>query len=240
MTHRPLGGRAMTRRSWLASGLMVATAAVAEGLTPRRFMALEAPLPTLPELFPMQVGAWIGSPAQPRMLITPDVQAVLDALYQQTLARLYDHPRLGQVMLAVAYGGDQSDATRAHRPEVCYPAQGFTVSGVHRDELSLMPHGSLHRLPVRRMVARLGPRHEPVTYWINTGGTVATDGLEQKLAQMRHGLRGIVPDGMLMRVSSLDRDPERAWRVQTHFAQSLYQTMPPAWRHRVFGPGGAA
>lgn len=228
---RPVG----SRRAVLVGGLMVATAALAEWITPRRLLAQEQPLPGLNELLPLRFESWVGTPAQARTVVSPDQKAVLDALYQQTLARLYHHPRLGPVMLAAAYGGDQSDATRAHRPEVCYPAQGFTVDALHRTELRLGPLSTPTVLPVRRMVARLGSRHEPVTYWINTGGTVATSGMEQKIAQMQLGLRGLVPDGLLMRISTLDRDTERAWWLHRQFIDALMRALPAPWVPRVFG-----
>lgn len=223
------------RRALITGGLMVGAAGLAEVLTPRRLMAQEQPLPPLEQLFALNCEGWVGSGAPTQMLVSPDVRAVLATLYQQTLTRIYTHPRQGAVMLAAAYGGDQSDATRAHRPEVCYPAQGFTVHDVHRAVLTLGPAAQPRTLRVRRLQARLGTRHEPMTYWINTGGTVATSGLEQKLAQMREGLRGVVPDGLLVRVSTLDRDAPRGWRVQRQFLDALYRSTPVAWRHRLFG-----
>ena len=47
---------------------------------------------------------------------------------------------------------DQSDATRAHRPEVCYPAQGFEIVS---DGQGLVPTAA-GALRVRRLVARAG------------------------------------------------------------------------------------
>ena len=197
-------------------------------------------MPALGELVPERFAEWTGEDAGRLQFVSPDVKAVLDTLYQQTLARLYRHPRLGQVMLAAAYGGDQSDATRAHRPEVCYPAQGFVVGSLERRQVSLVLGAQRRELPVRRLVARMGSRHEPVTYWITVGGKVTTSGMEQKLAQMSYGLRGWVPDGLLMRVSTVDRQTERAWRVQSRFLEALCAAMPPEQRWRVFGLEGDA
>ncbi|MEZ5643424.1 MAG: EpsI family protein [Burkholderiaceae bacterium] len=56
------------------------------------------------------------------------------------------------------------------------------------------------RIPVRRLMSQLGSRHEPITYWIVVGGEVVTTGIGQKLAQMRYGVRGVIADGMLVRV----------------------------------------
>ena len=223
------------RRRLLLGGAMLATAAISEWATPRRMMAMESPLPGLPLMMPLTVGAWQGEDASRLQLVSPDVQAVMKALYQQTLARQYRHPRWGTVMLAVAYGGDQSDATRVHRPEVCYPAQGFVVGPAHQDILRLGRGEAARALPVRRLQARMGSRHEPITYWITVGQEVATRASEQKLIQIRYGLQGVVPDGMLMRVSSLERDAQQAWWVHHRFVEALFMAVAPAHRSRVFG-----
>ena len=247
-TMAPLPSRTgVRRRTLVLGGAMAAAATIGEWATPRRLMAQESPLPGLSAMLPFQVGDWRGQDASRLQLVSPDVQAVMNALYQQTLARLYRHPRWGTVMLAVAYGGDQSDATRVHRPEVCYPAQGFTVGPTHQDALMLgrsvaapgMPAVQQGPqpvvLPVRRLLARMGSRHEPITYWITVGQQVATRAVEQKLIQIQYGLHGIVPDGMLMRVSSLERDLQQAWWVHHRFIEALFMAVAPVHRTRVFG-----
>jgi EpsI family protein len=134
-------------------------------------------------------------------------------------------------MLSVAYGGDQSDGTSAHRPEVCYPAQGFAISS---NRIAALPLGD-HTVRVRQLMSHLGSRHEPITYWVVVGGEVVTSGIGQKLAQMRYGLRGIVADGMLVRVSSIDANAERAYQVHQRFVADLWQSLDPAARNRVIG-----
>ncbi len=59
--------------------------------------------------------------------------------------------------------------------------------------------------------------------------------MDQKLAQMRYGLRGLIADGMLVRVSSIDADREHAYRVQAGFIADLAANMPMAVRSRAFG-----
>ncbi len=192
-------------------------------------------MPPLSRLLPERFAGWEGEDASRLQLVSADVQAVLDVLYQQTLARVYRHRRLGQVMLAAAYGGDQSDATRVHRPEVCYPAQGFAISNVQQERL-VFGHGAEKRsLPVRRLIARMGSRHEPITYWITVGSLVAATASDQKLIQLRYAVRGVVPDGLLMRISSLERDVPQAWWVHRRFIDDLLSVVLPAHRERVFG-----
>lgn len=225
----------MNRRSAILTGSMLATASLSEWATPRRMMAVESPLPQLTSLLPLQFGSWWGEDASRHQLVAADVKAVLDHLYQQTLSRLYRHPQVGLIMLSAAYGGDQSDATRVHRPEICYPAQGFVMGPLHRESLTVgrLPHRQV--LPVSRVTARLGARVEPITYWIMVGRRVATRSLEQKLIQMRYGLRGVVPDGLLMRVSSLNADGDQAWWAHQRFIDALFMAVASEHRERVFG-----
>jgi len=185
----------------------------------------------LEQLFPKRIGAWVVDTNQPVSIISPDVKALLDKLYAQTLTRTYVNPEGVRIMLSVAYGGDQSDATRAHRPDVCYPAQGFDILSSGVGEVALQSG----RLPVRRMVAKLGGRIEPVTFWFAVGEYTAVSGQDQKLAQLRYGLRGIIPDGMLVRVSSINSDERAAYASQADFISSLKQAMPQASAGRVFG-----
>lgn len=225
----------MNRRSAIVTGAMLATAGLSDWATPRRMMAIESPLPDLGSLIPLRLGGWWGEDASRHQLVAADVKAVLDHLYQQTLSRLYRHPQAGLIMLSAAYGGDQSDATRVHRPEVCYPAQGFVMGPVQRNTLTLgrLPHRQ--RLPVSRVTAKLGSRVEPITYWIMVGHRVATRSLEQKVIQMRYGFTGVVPDGLLMRVSSLSVDGEQAWWAHHRFIDALFMAVANEHRARVFG-----
>ena len=41
-------------------------------------------------------------------------------------------------MLSIAYGKNQSDALQLHKPEICYPAQGFTLLAKQNTPLDLL------------------------------------------------------------------------------------------------------
>jgi len=185
----------------------------------------------LEKIFPSKFGNWAIDTNQPAGIVSPDVQAMLDELYKQVLTRTYVDDQGNRIMLSVAYGGDQSDATRAHRPDVCYPAQGFEILD------SADAHVELPQriLPVRHMTARLGGRIEPVTFWFVVGDHVAVSGQDQKFAELRYSLRGMIADGMLVRVSSIDRDTGAAYALQARFIQQLQGAFDAAWVPRVFG-----
>ena len=67
------------------------------------------------------------------------------------------------------------------------------------------------------------------------GAIVATTSPQQKYAELRYSVRGLIPDGLLMRVSSIDLDPEAGYRVQTRFINDLYAAMRPEHRTLAFG-----
>jgi EpsI family protein len=220
------------RDALIALGLMGAAVAGAEAWKPRHRLADTRPQIDLETLFPRTFGGWVIDDRMPVQLVSPDQQAVLDAIYNQVLSRTYVNRGTGErIMLSVAYGGDQSDATRAHRPEVCYPAQGFQVRAGANARVSL----GGHEMPVRRLVAQLGGRIEPITFWITVGERITTTGTQQKLAQLAYSARGIVPDGMLVRVSSISADAPAAFRLHERFVAEMRGAVEPALRSQVFG-----
>ena len=136
-----------------------------------------------------------------------------------------------RVMLSIAYGGDQSDGMSAHRPEVCYSSQGFDVIRTLVEQMRTQ-YGAM---PVKRLVAKKGWRREPITYWIVVGEQIAVDGLGQKLAQLRYGLTGTIPDGMLVRVSTIGSDDAAAFEVQNAFLAEMLAAVEQPVRRRLAG-----
>jgi EpsI family protein len=218
-------------RALFAAMVMAAGAALAYLGKPTVHLSDRIGKPDLESLFPKRFGPWRLDASMPVVLPAPDVQAQLDVIYNQVLSRTYVNAVGQRIMLSVAYGGDQSDGTSAHRPEVCYPAQGFEITANAKAAQS----AAGGTLVVRKLMSRLGGRNEPITYWVVVGNEVATSGIEQKLAQMRYGLRGVIADGMLVRVSSIDADMARGHAVQSGFIAEMAAAIPSQARSRVFG-----
>ena len=224
----------MNRLRWhavLVALLMLAGSAAGTWGRPTVHLADQIGQPNLQTLFPTAFGAWRIATGQPLIMPSPDVQAALDAVYNQVLARTYVNEAGEAIMLTVAYGGDQSDGTSAHRPEVCYAVQGFTITSNRAGSLRL----GQRDINVRRLMTERGSRNEPVTYWVVVGNEVVTTGVGQKLAQMRYGLRGVIADGMLVRVSSIDADMNRAHAMQAAFVDELSRALNRQSLDRVFG-----
>ncbi|MBI3350326.1 MAG: EpsI family protein [Burkholderiales bacterium] len=219
-------------RALFAALVLASASGAAHVAKPTVHLADQQAKVELESIFPASFGGWRVDSQQPVGIISPDVAELLSKLYAQTLTRTYVGPGGERMMLSVAYGGDQSDATRAHRPDVCYPAQGFSIVASADANVDT---GSGKFLNVRHMYATLGSRHEPVTFWFVVGDQVAVSGTQQKLAQLQYGMRGLIPDGMLVRVSSIDADPDAGYRAQAGFIADLRQAMPAAIQSRVFG-----
>jgi EpsI family protein len=91
-------------------------------------------------------------------------------------------------------------------------------------------------IPVKRLETNLAQqRYEPVTYWTTVGDYAVVGGVNKKLVELEYGLHGEIPDGLLFRVSSIDRDTARAYRLHEQFVQALAQQLAPEARQRLMG-----
>ena len=223
------------RIAFLLAALMFAASAGAIVAKPTAKLADQRPAISLESMIPKQFGDWREEPLRQVQVVNPQTQELLDRLYSQILARTYVNASDYRIMLSLAYGTDQreSSSLRAHKPEVCYPAQGFTVL---KDDAGLLSTG-FGTIPVRRLFATLGPRQEPLTYWFTVGDTAVQGKLQKRIVDLRYGLTGRLPDGMLFRVSSIDPDQARAYQLQDQFINQLLQSVSPAERKRLSGLG---
>ncbi len=215
--------------------LMFAAAGMALALKPTEKIADAGPKIDLETMIPKQFGDWKIDETIVPLIADPELQAKLDKIYNQTLTRTYVNSRNERIMLSIAYGGDQSDSMAVHKPEVCYPAQGFQIL---KNENGFFSTGA-REIPVRRLVARQGPRIEPITYWTTVGDTVAIkEGLQWKLNQIKYGLTGKIPDGLLFRISSIQADESNAYRMQDEFSRALLGALTPEGKQRIIGATG--
>jgi EpsI family protein len=215
------------------AALMCAASIGAVVARPGAKAAGPGPAISLETLIPKQFGEWREEPQRIVQVVNPQTQELLGKLYSETLSRTYVNTGGYRIMLSLAYGSDQRGALQAHKPEVCYPAQGFTL---HRTDASQLatPFGEI---PAQRLFTTRGPREEPVTYWFTVGDKAVQGRLQKRLVDLRYGLTGQIPDGMLFRVSSIDSDQARANQLQDEFINQLLQAVSPADRKRLSGLG---
>jgi EpsI family protein len=211
--------------------LMLASSAAALYWQPTASLADERPPIDLAKMVPSQFKNWQEQLNLAVQIIDPEQQATIAKIYTQTLTRNYVDTNGNRIMLSIAYGKSQSDNLQLHKPEICYPAQGFTLDKVERLSLNLLNKP----ISITRMETHLGQRFEPVTYWTVVGDFVTTTGINKKLTEMRYGMQGKIPDGMLVRVSSIDRDTAKAFAIQAEFATAMVAAISSENRSRFSG-----
>lgn len=202
-------------------------------MVPTRRMSAERGAFRLEDLVPSKFGAWRVDDRTVSGIINPQTEAMLNRLYSQLLDRVYIDDAGSRIMVSVAYGDDQADdSVQLHYPEVCYPAQGFQLKRNYKDIVKV----GQESVRVRRLETQFGDsRYEPVTYWTIVGDQQSLGAWDRKVAEIRHGLRGEVVDGLLFRVSSINRDTAEAFRTQDGFIRQLVASMSPKARHQLVG-----
>jgi EpsI family protein len=224
--------RDLLLRALLALLLMVGAAALALAITPHHYLADERPREKLAQIIPRAFADWEIDPTVVPVPPSPDVQAVLDIFYDETLAVTYRNARGERIMLSLAYGRNQHKGMNTHRPEICYPAQGFKVVRSGTPGTIDFMGGPI---PVTRLVTALGARSEPITYWLLVGDEITFFGYPQRWVTIRAGLAGNIPDGVLVRVSSIGADADAAFALQGRFIRDMLAGVDPARRHRLLG-----
>ena len=217
--------------SMVLGAAMACTAGLTAMATPKHKVAEVHERFSLEQIIPARFGTWrVDNTIVP---LTPDAtqKELIEALYDQTLARTYVNDAGQRVMLSIAYGGDQSKQLQLHLPEVCYVAQGFDMVGERKGELATR-YGTV---PIKRLVARQNARNEPITYWVTVGDKAVSSGLGQKYQRFVYGLTGKIPDGMLVRVSTVEADAGHAYEVQDRFVGQMLDALSPQNRTRLLG-----
>ncbi len=211
---------------------MAVTAGAAATLKPTKYLAdTRAELKIEPSL-PNEFGDWTLVPTASGGVVNPQQNQLLNILYSEIINRTYVNSAGYRVMLSIAYGKNQNDSMQVHKPEICYPAQGFQLLSNTPGELKV-PRGVI---PVRRLETKLGAnRLEPVTYWTTLGDKVVMSGIEKKLADVELATRGLIGDGLLFRISSIDQDSRAAFELQQQFTADILAAIPAASRSRLAG-----
>jgi EpsI family protein len=157
--------------------------------------------------------------------------------YDQSVLRTYADGQGHQIALAVAWGKHQRQEIKIHRPELCYPAQGFAVQKLIDHTFAIKTTDGLHSIIGKRMLAadRNGAL-EVVSYWIRIGQTYSDSAFKTRVHILKEGLAGRITDGMLVRVSqrvpasTTQADLDAAFERQENFAAALVAKVNPATR----------
>jgi EpsI family protein len=220
-----------SRRNLLIGFGCLGSLGAAEALRPRRHVSLLGGK-TLNDVIPQTLPGWTS--VDQTDLVKPREEDSLAArLYSQTVGRLYTETESGfRVMMLAAYGQTQSRDLQLHRPESCYPAVGFSISG---SQPARIPLAGGKTLPARRLVAQLSTRRESIVYWSRVGEHIPLSGMEQRLDVLRTAFAGELADGLLLRVSALGAEPKLIFPQLEGFIVALLGAARPAVRPALIG-----
>jgi EpsI family protein len=150
-------------------------------------------------------------------LVLPPQDQLVTKIYHQLLTRVYNRGDGQSIMLLIAYGGSQDGVVQIHRPEICYPASGYNLSTVQDHVAKLAPQVLI---PSRFIVADSPTRKEQMIYWTRLGAEFPRRWSEQRMAVFEQNMAGIIPDGVLVRIST--DSPDASPAILDKFAADLY------------------
>lgn len=218
----------LTRRNVITGLAMTGAAGVAFARQPKPSTKRMAK-GTIDKLIPTTIGDWQFQTTSGLVLPPPD--ATIDRLYDEVMTRVYSRPNTPDIMFLIAYGSVQDGLLQLHRPEVCYPVGGYRLS---ETRVSQFPVQSQAIIPIRTFTAASDNRVEQVMYWTRVGAYMPTSWAAQRWAVVEANLSGVIPDGILVRMSCIDLDMNVSMALLKSFAQSLAQSVRPDVRRLLW------
>ncbi len=214
-----LEGAQLSRRNMLMGAALLGTAAAAFAREPRETMRRLKP-GELEAMIPVKIGQW-DFETRSGLVLPPD-DPLVKSLYSDVLTRVYVSDDRPPVMLLIAYSNTQNGMLQLHRPEVCYPAGGYRLTETQTKSLAIGPGLNI---PARFFSAESPARTEQVMYWTRIGTESPTSWSGQRAAVVRANLNRVIPDGILVRVSTVLPDYGSAEPVLREFASSMINAL---------------
>lgn len=187
------------RRSLLIGATLVGGAALTFYREPTK-VAVAMPEKVFRGLIPRQVGNWQSRKSDE--LVVPQEDEFTAKLYENLETFVYEGANVPIMMLLLAYNSVQQNDVQAHRPEVCYPAGGYPI--IFSEELAIKYKSKV--ISGRYLIAERGPSSfEHIIYWIRIGDSFPASWARQRLDMALINASGIIPDGALFRVSTINQ-----------------------------------
>lgn len=221
----------LSRRKLVVGGLLLATAGIGFARLPRTPVVALGPTP-IDEIVPTRVGPW-RSVVDKNLVMPPEDERAAAAVYEDQLARTYLRDDGGSVMLMIAYARKQSGMLMVHRPESCYPGSGFKITADRAVDIPLPPN---HAPAGRFLSTARAERIEQVLYWTRLGRDYAVDWDDERTTLATYNLRGLIPDGALIRLSTISPDPAGSFAMLRTFAAELFRVSGAEARALLVGP----
>lgn len=196
----------MIRRRDLVGCMAFGTVAVA---TASSVSIARAALRTAPDgqglildRIPSAILGWHAEPSRDDM-VDPVVTDVAFAqalqMYDHIVGRDYAGPGLPRIMLNASYKRMIEQEQKFHWPEICYSTQGFDVTKLAPQSVTV----GGHHIGVQRFMGRRNERNELVHYIMRIGDYPSSGSFEVRRAIFFSNLNFQIPDGVMLRVSTL-------------------------------------
>jgi EpsI family protein len=226
----------MRRRDILIGSACVVAAAAGYALKPRRILSLLGDR-KLATIVPRAFGDWSSVDISDQFAPGTD-DSLAAKLYGETIGRLYQNAKgTSPITMLMAHGSSQTNELQLHRPEVCYPAFGFTIQS--NQEL-IVPLKQNIGLPSRALIAQSTQSKLATVYWTRLGEYLPISGSEQRLDRMKMAIEGFVPDGLLARFSVETTEPAHAMGAIASFISELVRAVKADARAPLIGSERAA
>jgi EpsI family protein len=218
-----------SRRDLLAGTLLLGITSASQWLKPVR-MYDRLTHDELSAAIPKQVGDYRFATGSG--LVLPPRDELSDRLYDEVLTRVYVAPGKLPIMALMAYGSVQNLSLELHRPDECYPQQGFTIT---KPEVLQLSVGG-HTIPANVLTAtRANGYVEQVVFWSRIGTRFPGDRNSQSWLVARENFAGRMPDGLLARLSVPTSERAPAVAAAEAFLHDLDRALSPIGRRIVFG-----
>ena len=222
-------GPAIDRRSMLI-GLGLAGGAAFSSLSMPRAEASPIPTARFQSMIPGTVGGWRSRKTAEIVTAAPDEAS--DKLYQNLETRIYEGDQLPTIMLLIAYNNIQQNDVQVHRPEFCYPAAGYPIAWTKPIAIDLGPQ----TVEGRQLVARRDALNERIIYWVRVGEDYPVGWAEQRWRMALSNARGVIPDGLLFRVSTIEGGPFYSPNSLETFLKAFIGASSQQFRKEVLFP----
>lgn len=211
---------------------MLASGLAAQAYTPRKPERAGATT-KIDTLLPTAIAGWTFTTRE-GVIQTPEETPIEG--YDQLVTRVYAGAALPTVMLLIAYGSTQGGSLQLHRPETCYPGEGFSIR--NKANLDLRLDGA-DPIAAQTFTAVRDERVEHLLYWTRISDVFPRTTGEEYLGIIRRVIHGIVPDGVLVRLSTIGTDGPSDLAALDRFAAAMVTHAPDALRQILIGSSRA-
>ena len=210
----------MEKRRWHLAAiivLIVGTWVLTVQATPEVLTVLPAETATMDyATIPYSINGWTGRDVQ----IEDNAFTILNRDADFWMVREY-HKGHDRMVLSLVSTLDQRKLFRIHIPDICLPAQGWTIADHSTHRLNLEHHDPFL---ITKLLANKGTTKSQVLYWFTSSDRVAESKIWHRLLLVWDGITGERTPGTLIQVTApiTDKDRNTTLKLQEEFLEIMY------------------